>query len=44
MIEDSISEDHNGGIGVLSGPSHAEVVIKQPTTVAASSKDEKLVN
>ena len=24
MIEDSISEDHNGGIGVLSGPSHAE--------------------
>ena len=23
MIEDSISEDHNGGIGVLSGPSHA---------------------
>ncbi|WP_339117501.1 NAD(P)H-dependent glycerol-3-phosphate dehydrogenase [Staphylococcus haemolyticus] len=43
MIEDSISEDHNGGIGVLSGPSHAEeVVIKQPTTVAASSKDEKV--
>ncbi|MCQ9277841.1 NAD(P)H-dependent glycerol-3-phosphate dehydrogenase [Staphylococcus borealis] len=43
MIEDSISEKHNGGIGVLSGPSHAEeVVIKQPTTVAASSKDEKV--
>lgn len=43
MIEDSISESHNGGIGVLSGPSHAEeVVIKQPTTVAASSKDEKI--
>lgn len=43
MIEDSISEAHNGGIGVLSGPSHAEeVVIKQPTTVAASSKDEKV--
>ena len=43
MIEDSISEDRNGGIGVLSGPSHAEeVVIKQPTTVAASSKDEKV--
>ena len=43
MSEDSISEDHNGGIGVLSGPSHAEeVVIKQPTTVAASSKDEKV--
>ncbi|MDO0994944.1 NAD(P)H-dependent glycerol-3-phosphate dehydrogenase [Staphylococcus borealis] len=43
MIEDSISEEHNSGIGVLSGPSHAEeVVIKQPTTVAASSKDEKV--
>ncbi|MDU0435921.1 NAD(P)H-dependent glycerol-3-phosphate dehydrogenase [Staphylococcus haemolyticus] len=43
MLEDSISEEHNGGIGVLSGPSHAEeVVIKQPTTVAASSKDEKV--
>ncbi|MHB7917264.1 NAD(P)H-dependent glycerol-3-phosphate dehydrogenase [Staphylococcus borealis] len=43
MIEDSISEEHNGGIGVLSGPSHAEeVLIKQPTTVAASSKDEKV--
>lgn len=43
MIEDSISEEHNGGIGVLSGPSHAEeVVIKQPTTVAASSKNEKV--
>ncbi|MBI5972522.1 NAD(P)H-dependent glycerol-3-phosphate dehydrogenase [Staphylococcus caledonicus] len=43
MIEDSISEAHNGGIGVLSGPSHAEeVVIKQPTTVAASSKDEHI--
>ena len=28
---------------VLSGPSHAEeVVIKQPTTVAASSKDERI--
>ncbi|MGW7794698.1 NAD(P)H-dependent glycerol-3-phosphate dehydrogenase [Staphylococcus xylosus] len=39
MLEDSISHEHNAGIGVLSGPSHAEeVVIKQPTTVAASSK------
>ena len=28
---------------MLSGPSHAEeVVIKQPTTVAASSKDKKI--
>ena len=42
MIDDSISSEHNAGIGVLSGPSHAEeVVIKQPTTVA-SSKDEKI--
>lgn len=40
LIEDSLSPEHNGGIGVLSGPSHAEeVVIQQPTTVAASSKD-----
>lgn len=45
MIEDSISEDHNGGIGVLSGPSHAEeVVIKQPTTVMHHQKMKKLVN
>lgn len=43
MIEDSISPEHNGGIGVLSGPSHAEeVVIQQPTTVAASSADPKV--
>ena len=39
MIEDSVSKNHKNGVGVLSGPSHAEeVVIKQPTTVAASSK------
>lgn len=43
MIEDSLSPEHNAGIGVLSGPSHAEeVVVKQPTTVAASSKDEQI--
>lgn len=43
MLEDSISSDHNAGIGVLSGPSHAEeVVIKQPTTVAASSKSPEV--
>ena len=43
MIEDSVSKDHNNGVGVLSGPSHAEeVVIKQPTTVAASSKDVQI--
>ena len=43
MIEDSVSKNHKNGVGVLSGPSHAEeVVIKQPTTVAASSKDEHL--
>ena len=40
MIEDSISPEYNAGIGVLS-PSHAEeVVVKQPTIVAASSKDK----
>ncbi|MBF7017079.1 NAD(P)H-dependent glycerol-3-phosphate dehydrogenase [Staphylococcus durrellii] len=43
MIEDSLTQAHNGGIGVLSGPSHAEeVVIKQPTTVAASSKNSEI--
>ena len=43
MIEDSVSKNHKNGLGVLSGPSHAEeVVIKQPTTVAASSKDEHI--
>lgn len=43
MLEDSISAEHNAGIGVLSGPSHAEeVVIKQPTTVAASSKSPEI--
>ncbi|MBF7018662.1 NAD(P)H-dependent glycerol-3-phosphate dehydrogenase [Staphylococcus sp. 18_1_E_LY] len=45
MIEDSLTASHNGGIGVLSGPSHAEeVVIKQPTTVAASSKNIEISN
>lgn len=43
MIEDSVPKNHKNGVGVLSGPSHAEeVVIKQPTTVAASSKDERI--
>lgn len=43
MIEDSVSKNHKNGVGVLSGPSHAEeIVIKQPTTVAASSKDEHI--
>lgn len=43
MLEDSISPEFNAGIGVLSGPSHAEeVVIKQPTTVAAASSNPEL--
>lgn len=43
MIEDSVAPEHNGGVAVLSGPSHAEeVVIQQPTTVAASSKDSEI--
>lgn len=34
MIDDSISSEHNAGIGVLSGPSHAEeVVIKDRKSV-----------
>ena len=44
MLEDSISPEHNAGIGVLSGPSHAEeVVIKQPTTVQHLLKIRRLV-
>ncbi|UEX89143.1 NAD(P)H-dependent glycerol-3-phosphate dehydrogenase [Staphylococcus ratti] len=43
MIEDTIAPEFNGGIGILSGPSHAEeVVIKQPTTVAAASNNSEL--
>ncbi|MBA8771053.1 NAD(P)H-dependent glycerol-3-phosphate dehydrogenase [Staphylococcus coagulans] len=43
MLADTISPEYNAGIGVLSGPSHAEeVVIKQPTTVAAASSDPEL--
>lgn len=43
MLEDCISQDVNGGIGVLSGPSHAEeVILKQPTTVAAASQNKAL--
>ncbi|HAR5847492.1 TPA: NAD(P)-binding domain-containing protein, partial [Staphylococcus pseudintermedius] len=43
MLEDSISPEYNAGIGVLSGPSHAEeVVIKQPTTVSAASSNPEL--
>lgn len=43
MLEDTISPKFNAGIGILSGPSHAEeVVIKQPTTVAAASENPKL--
>ncbi|WP_251520810.1 MULTISPECIES: NAD(P)H-dependent glycerol-3-phosphate dehydrogenase [Staphylococcus] len=43
MIEDTLDPSHNAGIGVLSGPSHAEeVVVKQPTTIAASSKSSEV--
>ncbi|QLK86133.1 NAD(P)H-dependent glycerol-3-phosphate dehydrogenase [Staphylococcus sp. 17KM0847] len=43
MIEDSIAPVYNAGVGVLSGPSHAEeVVIKQPTTVSAASHNPEL--
>ncbi|MCE4965809.1 NAD(P)H-dependent glycerol-3-phosphate dehydrogenase [Staphylococcus chromogenes] len=43
MLEDSISPEFNAGIGVLSGPSHAEeVVVKQPTTVAAASNNSEI--
>lgn len=43
MIEESIDSKINGGIAVLSGPSHAEeVAIKHPTTVSVSSENEEV--
>ncbi|MGK0554557.1 NAD(P)H-dependent glycerol-3-phosphate dehydrogenase [Macrococcus capreoli] len=40
MIEEEMDTDKLSGVGVLSGPSHAEeVAIKQPTTVAVASHD-----
>lgn len=40
MIEEEMNTVLLKGVGVLSGPSHAEeVAIKQPTTVAVASKD-----
>ena len=39
MIEDSVSKNHKNGVGVLSGPSHAEeVVIKQPQLLQLRQK------
>ncbi len=43
MIEEEISPEWFGGVGVLSGPSHAEeVALKQPTTVAVASNDQAI--
>ncbi|WP_414049696.1 NAD(P)H-dependent glycerol-3-phosphate dehydrogenase [Macrococcus animalis] len=40
MIAEEMDENNLQGVGVLSGPSHAEeVAIKQPTTVAVASHD-----
>ncbi|QRN49988.1 NAD(P)H-dependent glycerol-3-phosphate dehydrogenase [Macrococcoides bohemicum] len=40
MIEEEMGTALLKGVGVLSGPSHAEeVAVKQPTTVAVASKD-----
>lgn len=40
MIEEEMNTALLKGVGVLSGPSHAEeVAVKQPTTVAVASKD-----
>lgn len=40
MIEEEMDAALLKGVGVLSGPSHAEeVAVKQPTTVAVASKD-----
>ncbi|TDM13210.1 NAD(P)H-dependent glycerol-3-phosphate dehydrogenase [Macrococcus lamae] len=43
MIEEEIHEDFFTGVGVLSGPSHAEeVALRQPTTVAVASDNEAI--
>nr|WP_263313246.1 NAD(P)H-dependent glycerol-3-phosphate dehydrogenase [Mammaliicoccus sp. Marseille-Q6498] len=43
MIDESIDSKLNGGIAVLSGPSHAEeVAIKHPTTVSVSSENQEV--
>lgn len=43
MIFESIDSKINGGIAVLSGPSHAEeVAIKHPTTVSVSSENQEV--
>lgn len=43
MIFESIDPKINGGISVLSGPSHAEeVAIKHPTTVSVSSENDEV--
>lgn len=43
VIEDSISKEYLKGVGVLSGPSHAEeLVLRNPTVVAIASKNKEL--
>lgn len=43
VIKDEISSEHLKGVGVLSGPSHAEeLVLRNPTVVAIASENDKL--
>ncbi|TDL97823.1 NAD(P)H-dependent glycerol-3-phosphate dehydrogenase [Macrococcus brunensis] len=43
IIEEEIDADKLQGVGVLSGPSHAEeVATRQPTTVAIASSDDSI--
>ncbi|GGB05515.1 NAD(P)H-dependent glycerol-3-phosphate dehydrogenase [Macrococcus hajekii] len=43
IIEEVMAADHLQGVGVLSGPSHAEEVARrQPTTVAIASHDKEV--
>ncbi|MCE4957077.1 NAD(P)H-dependent glycerol-3-phosphate dehydrogenase [Macrococcoides caseolyticum] len=45
MIEEEMTAEYLEGVGVLSGPSHAEeVAIKQPTTVAVASKNADIAS
>lgn len=43
VIEDVINKENLLGVGVLSGPSHAEeLILRHPTVVAIASKNEEL--
>lgn len=43
VIKDEVSKEHLKGVGVLSGPSHAEeLILRNPTVVAIASENDEL--